>query len=111
MYMSSPVLYEDLLFGLSHYKRGQLFCLDPLNGEVLWKAEGRQGEYAGLLLSEKFLFVLTTDGEFMVIENTGKAFRRLSVHTVADSPTWAHPVILGAQLLVKDFSSLALWSF
>jgi outer membrane protein assembly factor BamB len=111
MYMSSPVLIGDLLFGSSHYKKGQLFCLDPRNGEVLWKDEGRLGDYAALLLSEKLLFVLTTDGEFMVAEKTGEAFRKLAQYSVADSPTWAHPVILGSQLLVKDFSSLALWSF
>jgi len=111
LYMSSPVLHGDLLFGLSHFKRGQLFCLDPRNGEVLWKSEGRRGEYAGLLVSEELLFVLNTDGEFMVIENSREAFREISVHSVADSPTWAHPVIIGSQLLVKDFSSLALWSF
>jgi outer membrane protein assembly factor BamB len=111
MYMSSPVLDGNLLFGLSHYKKGQLFCLDPRNGEVLWRGEGRQGEYAGLLLSEEMLFLLNTDGEFMVVENTGEAFRKISEHSVADSPTWAHPVILGSKLLVKDFSSLALWSF
>ena len=111
MYMSSPVLIGDLLFGVSHYKKGQLFCLDPRSGEVLWKDEGRLGDYAALLLSEKLLFVLTTDGEFMVVEKTGEAFRKLTQYSVADSPTWAHPVILGSQLLVKDFSSLALWSF
>jgi outer membrane protein assembly factor BamB len=111
MYMSSPVLADNLLFGLSHLKRGQLFCLNPANGEVLWKGDGRQGDYAGLLSSGKLLFVLTTDGEFLVIETSAEALKKLAQHTVADSPTWAHPVILGSQLLIKDFSSLALWSF
>jgi outer membrane protein assembly factor BamB len=111
LYMSSPVLHGDLLYGLSHLKRGQLFCLNARTGEVFWKGEGRQGEHAGLLVSEEMLFALNTDGEFMVIENTGEALREISVHSVADSPTWAHPVLIGSQLLVKDFSSLALWSF
>jgi outer membrane protein assembly factor BamB len=111
MYMSSPVIGGSRLFGLSHYKRGQLFCLNPQSGELLWKGDGRQGDYAGLLLSDKMLFALNTDGEFMVIENTGEGYRQVAVHTVADSPTWAYPVILGSQLLVKDFSSIALWDF
>lgn len=111
MYMSSPVLAGDLLFGLSHLRRGQLFCLDPKTGKVLWVSEGRVGDYAALLVSENLIFVLTTDGELLVLEATGEAFRTLSRHRVANSPTWAHPVMLGKQLLVKDFSSLALWEF
>jgi hypothetical protein len=111
MYMSSPVLAGELLFGLSHFKKGQFFCLNPTNGKVLWQGEGRQGDYAGLLLSEDFLFALNTDADLMVLERSGKAFRKLAEHTVADSPTWAHPVILGSQLLIKDYSSLALWEF
>jgi outer membrane protein assembly factor BamB len=111
MYMSSPVLCEDLLFGLSHFKRGQLFCMDPNSGKVFWKGEGRQGDYAGLLTSGDLLFVQRTDGEFLVVEATHEAFRRLAQHTVANSPTWAHPVILGSKLLIKDSTSLSLWSF
>lgn len=111
LYMSSPVLIGESLFGLSHYRSGQLFCLNPSTGEVFWKDEGRRGDYAGLLLSEEFLFVLETDAEFTVVERTSEAFRKLAQHRVADSPTWAHPVILGSRLLIKDFSSLALWSF
>jgi hypothetical protein len=29
---------------------------------------------------------------------------------VADSETWAHPVVIGKQILIKDKSTLALWS-
>jgi PQQ-like domain len=32
MYISSPVVTGDLLFGLSYLKRGQFFCLDPRTG-------------------------------------------------------------------------------
>jgi hypothetical protein len=28
---------------------------------------------------------------------------------VADSPTWAHPVIMGRGILIKDATNLALW--
>jgi hypothetical protein len=63
------------------------------------------------MLSEQLLFAQNTDGDLMVVENTGKAFRLLARFSVADSATWAHPAILASRLLVKDVSSLALWSF
>jgi hypothetical protein len=31
-------------------------------------------------------------------------------YTVAESETWAHPAVIGKQILVKDKSALALWS-
>ena len=32
-------------------------------------------------------------------------------YTVAESATWAHPALLGKNLLVKDVNKLTLWSF
>ena len=40
MYMNSPVLSGDLLFGFSHQRRGQFFCIDARTGATLWKSEG-----------------------------------------------------------------------
>jgi outer membrane protein assembly factor BamB len=110
-YMSSPVLEGGLMFGFSHYKKGQLFCLDAKKGENLWIGPGRQGESAALILSDQFLFVLDTDAEFQVYENSGEGLKPVAEHTIADSPTWAHPVVLGSRVLIKDVSNLTLWDF
>ena len=42
--MSSAVLNDGLLYGLSHYGQGRFFCLDPETGNVLWQGPGRTGE-------------------------------------------------------------------
>jgi hypothetical protein len=34
----------------------------------------------------------------------------LQTYTVADSATWAQPVISGNRVLIKDVSSLTLWT-
>jgi hypothetical protein len=46
-----------------------------------------------------------------VATKSTKGFEQVARYTVADSPTWSHPVILGKQLLVKDEANLILWSF
>ncbi len=113
MYMSSPVVRGDLLFGLSHYQKGQFFCVDARTGETRWTSEGRQGDNAALLAAEDVLFLLTTEGELIVARATGERYDPVARYTVADSPTWAHPVVLAGedpvQVLVKDERSLALW--
>jgi len=110
-YMSSPVLEGNSLFGFSHYKKGQLFCLDARSGETLWTGPGRQGESAALILSKQLLFVLDTDAEFLVYQNSSEGLRPVAEHTIADSPTWAHPVVLGSRVLIKDVRNLTLWDF
>lgn len=110
MYMNSPVLSGDLLFGLSHQRRGQFFCLDARTGATLWKSEGRQGNNAAIIGAGDVLFLLTTSGELIVARSSAKNFEPVAKYSVADSETWAHPVVLGKQILIKDASTLALWS-
>ena len=109
MYMSSPVVSGDLLFGFSHLKRGQFFCLDPSNGAILWTSEGRQGDNAAIIDGGSVLLLLTDEAELIVARENGKAFEPLRKYSVADSPTWAHPVILNNGILIKDATTLALW--
>lgn len=109
MYMSSPVVSGDLLFGFSNLKRGQFFCLDPSNGAVLWTSEGRQADNAAIVDGGSVLLFLTNDAELIVAKKTGKGFEQVRKYSVADSPTWAHPVILNRGILIKDVATLALW--
>lgn len=110
MYMSSPVLDGDLLYGLSHLRKGQFFCLDAKTGKVLWTTEGREGTNAAMLHAQKVIFMLTDDANLIVANKSAKGFEPIQRYKVADSPTWAQPVILGRQVLVKDASNLTLWS-
>jgi outer membrane protein assembly factor BamB len=91
MYMSSPVIIGDLVFGLSNRSRGQFFCLDPSSGKTLWTPEGRQGDNAALIGAGSALLALTTDAGLIVARAGRTAFEPLRKYPVADSPTWAHP--------------------
>ena len=110
MYMSSPVVHGDLLFGLSQYKKGQFFCLDVRTGKTLWVSEGRQGDNAALLQSDGVLFLLTNEAKLVVAPASADGLRPITTYDVAESPTWAHPAVLGNLILVKDNSRIALWS-
>jgi outer membrane protein assembly factor BamB len=109
MYMSSPVVTSDLMFGVSYLKRGQFFCLDPRTGTTLWTSEGRQADNAAIVDGGSVLLFLTNDAELIVAKKSGKGFEPLRKYSVADSPTWAHPVILNGGILIKDATTLALW--
>jgi hypothetical protein len=111
LYMSSPVLAGDRLVGFSHKKKGQLFALDPLTGRVAWASEGRLGENAALVSAGGSILALLDDAHLIVLDPAAATYAPRATYTVADSPTWAHPVPTAAGLLVKDLNTLALWKF
>jgi len=45
-----------------------------------------------------------------VAKSGAKQFEVVKKYEVAESPTWAHPVIVGGRILIKDASTLALLS-
>ena len=110
MYMNSPVLASGVLWGLSHRNKGQYFGLDPKTGKTVWTSQGRQTENAALIARGENVFSLTTDSELILFKATPKSLETVRKYTVANSPTWAHPVVLGNRILVKDKTTLALWS-
>ncbi len=111
MYMSAPVVAGGRLFGMSHKRRGQFFALDPGSGELIWTSTGREGENAALVVAGDRILVLTDGAELIVLPVEADAYQPLARYTVADSPTWAHPVPSEQGILIKDLSTLALWSF
>ena len=111
MYMNSPVLIGDYLYGLSHKRKGQYFCLDARTGKTAWTSEGRDGDNAAIVVAGGSLLLLNDSAELIVASGSEKGFEPLKKYEVASSPTWAHPVVVGNRVLIKDAENLTLWSF
>jgi outer membrane protein assembly factor BamB len=110
MFMNSPVVVGERVLGLSQEEKGQFFCLDASSGKTLWTSDGRMGENAALLTAGDTVLALTTGSELIVFKASADRFQPLARYKVADTPTWAHPVIRGRKILIRDASSLALWT-
>ncbi len=110
MTLSNPVLIADTLFGLSDRSSGQYFALDARSGDVLWLGQPREAENTAVVKAGDILFLLNDDAELIVARASREAFDPVTRYTVADSPTWAQPVISGRRVFVKDRSSVALWT-
>jgi outer membrane protein assembly factor BamB len=108
--MSSAVVNGDLLYGFSHYEKGRIFCLEIKSGEVVWKGPPRTGENVALLSIPSHVVALIDTGELQVIAARGERSERLASYRVAETATWAPPVLLPKGILVKDNETLTLWS-
>ena len=111
MYISHPVVIGDTLFGFSRRASGQLFALDARDGRVLWLGEPRFATNVAFAKAGDLLFLLKDDARLIVARASPSGFEPLKTYEVADSATWAQPVVSGRRLFVKDVSTLTLWTF
>ena len=111
LYMSSPVLVGDRLFGMSHRRSGQFFALDVATGETIWTSVGREGDNAAILANDDHVLFLTDGAELIVQPVAGDEFAPVARYEVANTSTWAHPVLLPEGVLIKDLEHLTLWRF
>jgi outer membrane protein assembly factor BamB len=105
--LNTPVLQGNLLLGFSVRQKGQFFAIDADTGKTVWQGPGRMGENAAMLnLGGKALLLLTNDANLIVLPVNAKEYAPVTQYTVADSQTWAHPVVIGNRILIKDETTL-----
>jgi RNA polymerase sigma factor (sigma-70 family) len=107
LYYSSPVVADDLVFGMSTRNGGCFFCLDAKTGKTLWESEGRMGGYASILHLGSVLLFLRDRGQLLVVKASPTAFEPVADYQVTDRSIEAHPVFLGNSILIKDDTTLA----
>ena len=106
---NTPVLKDGLLFGLS--KRKNLFCIDARTGKTAWTDEASSGRGFGAVLDVgSAILALPDSSELIAFKPSAIGYAELARIKVADSATYAHPVIAGNRIFVKDEKAVTLWT-
>jgi outer membrane protein assembly factor BamB len=107
-HFSSPVLNGGLLFGLS--ERGNLFCLNAETGATAWvdATQLDRGTFGAMVDLGGAIVALPSTGELVAFSPQAQGYEELARLKVAETATYAHPVIAGDRLFIKDESTLAL---
>jgi outer membrane protein assembly factor BamB len=105
---NTPVLKDEMLFGLT--PSANLYCMDAKKGDVLWTDSTRRGECGEILNAGPVLLALSSDMNLVAFLPSAKGFMEVAHYQVADSATWAAPIISGNRVFVKDQNSLTLWT-
>jgi len=105
---NTPVLKNGLLFGLSN--RGNLFCINAKTGQSAWTDTAQHGRgFAAIVSAGSCLLALPNTSELIVFRPDGKKYSEIARYKVSDTPTYAHPIISGNRVFVKDQESVAMW--
>src|SRR5262245_6542355 len=123
---NTPVLKNGLLFGLT--EGNEFFCLNAQNGQTAWSAPsgpadtagggggggrgrgGARGEYGSIIDAGSVLLALTPSSQLIAYEPSDKQYTELARIKVADTQTYAQPVVAGKRVFVKDQDSVTLWT-
>jgi outer membrane protein assembly factor BamB len=111
MRFSSPVQKGNLIFGFSNRTSGIFFCVDADTGKTLWTSPPRQGDNAVVMISGELLFLLKDNAELIIARASGIGFEPLHHYEVADSSTYASPLMLPRGMVIKDNTTLSLLSW
>ncbi len=107
--ISSPILVGETLIGLDSKRRGRLFQVEARTGKTLWEDNGDHGESAALLHTGQTVAALTSAGELLFLAPGDAGLSVVAHYPVANTPTWAHPVMWQNKVLVKDATHLQLF--
>ena len=106
---NTPVLKDGLLFGLSD--KGSFFCLNAQTGATDWTDTATRRENFGAILDAgPVLLALPSTAELIAFKPDAKEYSELARIKVADTPTYAHPVVAGNRVFVKDSEAVTLWT-
>lgn len=106
---NSPVLKDGLLYGLSD--RGNFFCINAKTGETAWTDTAKRGNFGAIVDAGSVIFALASNSELIALKLGDKQYEELARVKVASTPTYAHPIIAGKRVFVKDQDSVTLWAF
>ncbi len=106
---NTPVLKNGLLFGLSD--RGKFFCINAENGQTAWTDTVEHGRgFAAIVDAGSCLLALPSTSELIAFNANGSRYEQLAAIKVAETATYAHPIIAGNRIFIKDEDSVTLYT-
>ena len=106
-YMSSPVVVDDFVY--MHGRDKRFHCLDPREKKVLWSTADVYGDYWSMVANGKSILALDNRGFLLLIEASPKGFKLVDRIEVSGRPTWAHLVVCGNEVYVRDLKGLTAY--
>lgn len=99
------VLVGDYMFGGHGQNQGFPFCINFETGESTWKRQRGPGDRsAAVTYADGKLYFRYENGLMALVEANPKEYKLISTFKIPEgsTPSWAHPVIAGGRLYLRD---------
>ncbi len=106
-YMSSPVVVKNHAY--FDLRSQHLYCVDLATGEEKWTSDERVGDYASLVANGDHVLLLSEHGELVLFKAGGEKFDIIDKRKISESETWAHLVVTGGEIFVRELKGLSVW--
>jgi hypothetical protein len=84
--------------------------MDAKTGDVKWTDDADRGECGAIYDVGTVLLALSSKSELVAFKPDGAGFSQVAKYKVADTPTWAPPILTGNKVIVKDAKSVTVWT-
>jgi outer membrane protein assembly factor BamB len=105
---NTPVLREGHLYGLN--EKGKLFCIDAQTGQTAWADTSMHKTFGAILDAGPVMIALPSSSELVVYKPDANAYAEIIRYKVADTPVYAHPILSGKRIYIKDYETLIMWT-
>jgi len=103
---TTPVWKGGRLYG---YGR-RLYCLNAETHEILWEGTESLGNSAAIVDAGQVMVALGVKGDLVIYDPDTPQYQELARYKLADTDTWAHPIIAGSRIYIRDKEAVTLWT-
>jgi len=107
---NTPVLKSGFLFGLSD--GGNLFCINAQTGGTAWTDATQldRGGFGSIVDAGSVLLALPSSAELIVFKPDSQEYAEMARIKLSDTAAYAHPVVAGNRIFIKDQEALAMFT-
>lgn len=100
-HFSSPLYIDGYIYGIDgNAGKGELKCLDPKTGNVLW---AQDVGFGGMSAANKKLILLSEKGTLTIADALPKGYTQISSGKVVDKPLcWTSPILANGRILSRN---------
>lgn len=105
---NTPVLRNGYLYA-NEARFGNIFCLNAHSGEISWSDTVKYNRFASMLDLGPVMATLPATGQLVFFKPEPGTYSQVVGYKVAETEVYAHPVIDGKRIFVKDKEHLTCW--
>jgi outer membrane protein assembly factor BamB len=105
----TPVLKDGFLYA-NDAKFGYIYCLNAETGETAWSDTTKLNRFASMVDLGSTMMTLAGNAALIFFEPNGKGYKQLARYKVSDTEVYAHPLVVGDKIYVKDKEKLTCWA-